>query len=99
MNKVYTGKALFIAARISLLHIAILVTVISTSLLFFDDELSGIEKIPLYFVFLIFLWLVFFIVSVSFHQLSLRKPLKSEAFLSKDFRKQGEEIGTYLEGW
>ena len=95
----YTGKALFIAARTSLLHIAILVTVISTPLLFFDDELSISEKISLYVAFLMFFWLIFFSISVLFHRFSLRNQEKMEAFLSKDYREQGKEIGTYLEGW
>ncbi|WP_095499722.1 hypothetical protein [Paraferrimonas haliotis] len=55
------------------------------------------------FVFLagaqIAVWLVYFLVCLVVHRLSLRSPEKRQSFLAKNHDEQGKELGSVIEGY
>lgn len=95
----YSIKVLLHAAKVSFIHMTLLVSVIGVPIIFFDKDLELVEKWGLFAFFLVFLWLVYFLTNILFHRLSLRKPEVLEAFQSKNEVERGKELGTHLEGW
>jgi len=97
--KYYNSITLRIAAKESFLHISWLVALIGIPIVFFRDGLNFQEKSLLFICFLIFFWLLYLLLCLIFHRLSLRNETTLKLYLSKDDVKKGIEVGTHLEGW
>ncbi|GAA6135858.1 hypothetical protein NBRC116188_26480 [Oceaniserpentilla sp. 4NH20-0058] len=59
-------------------------------MIYFNSEFELSEKIGLFGLLLIILWMVYFLMNMLFHRLSLRKHGALEAYLRKDEVEGGE---------
>ena len=96
---IYNTAILKVAARKSFFHISWLVLLIGTPIVFFNGGLSLIEKVLLLAGLLLFFWLIYFLLCIFFHRLSIRDNDARANFMAKDDKEKGEEVGSKLEGW
>ena len=95
----YSRRVILIAAKASFLSIAWPVVVIGTLSLFAVSEFPLIQKAVFLFGFEVVAWVVFFAACLLIHRYKMRDAAFRHSFLSKDEKGQGQELGTYLEGW
>ena len=97
--KYYNSTIIKTAAKESFFYISWLVALIGIPIVFFRDGLDLIEKALLFTGFLLFFWLMYLLLCISFHRFSMRNEQSRISYLAKEDIEKGKELGTYLDGW